>query len=94
MLRKPFYSSPYIPRRFRNYYYTHQDIYYHPGYYDEYKIYHLETSLFNIKPDSERSLVWIGYIDIVDPATMEGTINDYVEEIIKSLEKENLISKL
>ncbi|MCB0474685.1 MAG: hypothetical protein KDC69_03365 [Flavobacteriaceae bacterium] len=92
--RGSYYISPFAPRRFRNYYFLHQDIYYYPEYYEDYKVYHLETSLFNIKPDSERSLIWIGYIDIVDPSSMEGSINDYVKEIIRSMEKEKIIRKL
>lgn len=94
VLRRDYYNMHIGARRFRSYYYIHQDIYFHPQYYDEYQVYHLETSLFQIKPDSKRTLVWIGYIDIVDPTAIESTVNDYVDEIIKALEKQHIIQEL
>ena len=94
IVKREYYDIHYKRFPFRRYYLTYQDIYYQPAYYDEYKIYHLETSLYNIHTDDVRSLIWIGYIDVVDPSDVTNTVNDYVKEIITSLEKEGLIGKL
>ncbi len=80
--------------RFKDYYFMHQDIYYQPGYYEEYKVYHVESSLYSITSDAERTLVWTGSIDIIDPSKVHNTVIDFVDRIIKSLEKEQLIKKL
>jgi len=80
--------------RFKDYYFIHQDIYYQPGYYEEYKVYHVESSLYSITSDAERTLVWTGSIDIIDPSKVHNTVIDFVDRIIKSLEKEQLIKKL
>ena len=44
--------------RFGRRYYLYQDIYFEPGYYTNYKIYHIETSIYNIKPDAKNH--WFG----------------------------------
>lgn len=80
--------------RFGRYYYWYQDIYFRPDYYEEYKVYHVETSIYNINEEERKSLVWVGAIDIVDPQTIVSTVNDYVSRIIEQLERENLIKKL
>lgn len=90
------YSMPYSQSglyltRFGRYYYAYQDIYYNPGYYDRYKIYHLETSLFDITQKDEKSLVWVAAYDLVDPHDISRTVNDYVKRITRSLEKERLL---
>jgi len=79
---------------FKDYYFMHQDVYYQPGYYEEYKVYHVESSLYSITSDAERTLVWTGSIDIIDPSKVHNTVIDFVDRIIKSLEKEQLIKKL
>jgi hypothetical protein len=79
--------------RFGRYYYRFQSIYYNPGYYNEYKIYIVETGIFNISEEDEKSLVWIGAFEIVNPEDIRHTVNDYVKAIIKQLEKEGLLSK-
>jgi hypothetical protein len=94
VVRREYYNFYLRRHGFRDYYFINQDIYFHPEYYDIYKIYHVETSLYNINSDDERSLVWIGYIDIIDPSTITDTIDDYVKEIMASLEKEGVVKKL
>jgi len=79
---------------FNDYYFTYQDIYFQPNYYEEYKVYHVETSLYSITSNNERALVWSGSIDIIDPSKAHDTVIDFVNTIIKSLEKERLIKKL
>ena len=91
---KEYYDVNYRFNRYRNYYFIYQDIYYQPSYYEEYKIYHVESSLYSITSDAERTLIWTGSFDIIDPLKVHNTVVDYVERIIKSLEKEQLIEKL
>jgi len=79
--------------RFGRYYYRYQDVYFTPNYYSNFKVYHLETSLYNINQDDNKSLVWVGTFDIVSPQNISATIKDYVARIIKQMEKENLITK-
>lgn len=83
----------YYWHRFGRYYYLYQDVYFQPGYYDNYKVYHIESSLYNIKTDTDKSLVWVASYNIVDPQSINSTVNDYVKAIVKSLENESLIPK-
>lgn len=80
-------------RRFGRYYYAFQDIYYAPGYYNQYKVYHVETTIYNINEDDNKSLIWVGAIDLVDPQNIRGTVNEYVAAIIKRLEQDSVITR-
>lgn len=80
-------------RQFEPYYYVNQDVYFVEGYYNKYKIYRIETSLYNLKENNDKSLVWVANYDIVDPKKINSTVNKYVKAIIKSLEKEGIIIK-
>lgn len=80
--------------RFGPYFYRFQDIYYTPDYYEDYKVFHIETSIYDIKGDEDNSLVWVGTFDIVDPVNITSTVNDYVSRIMGQLEHENIIAKL
>ncbi|MHB1196953.1 MAG: hypothetical protein ACYC0A_08950 [Lutibacter sp.] len=94
------YQTEYYPTigyrwsRFGRYYYWYQDIYYSPQYYDSYKVYNVETVIYNISEDDTKSLVWVGALNLVDPQSINASVNDYVTSIIKQLERENLIKKL
>lgn len=94
------YHTEYYPSigyrwsRFGRYYYWYQDIYYAPQYYNSYKVYNVETVIYNINEDDTKSLVWVGALKLVDPQTITSTINDYVDKIIKQLEREKLIKEL
>lgn len=94
------YSAYYYPSigyrwsRFGRYYYWYQDIYYTPRYYDYYKIYNVETVIYNINNDDTKSLVWVGAMNLVDPQKINTAVNDYVESIIIQLEKESLIKAI
>ncbi len=79
--------------KFKEDYYSNQDILEDPKYYEKYKIYHAETSIYCICPTKERELIWKGYIDVVDPTSIEETVNDYVNLLILVLEKQNLLVK-
>lgn len=80
-------------RRFGRYYYHYQNIYYNPDYYNEYKIYHIETSIYNINEKDDKSLIWVGALDLVDPQNISKTVETYVTAIIKRLEHEALITR-
>jgi len=80
--------------RFGRYYYWYQDIYYTPKYYDYYKVYNVETVIYSIHEDDTKSLVWVGALNLVDPQTINVSVNDYVNSVIKQLEREKLIKEL
>jgi len=63
------------------------------GYYNEYDIYHIEASLYNLKENNDKSLVWVASYDIVDPKRINTTVTNYVTAIIKSLEEKRLINE-
>jgi hypothetical protein len=91
--KKSYYNYEETYRRFKDDYLMYQDIYYNPEYYDEYTVYHAETSLYCICPTKDRELIWKGYIDIIDPQSIEETVNDYVNLVLLVLEKETLINQ-
>lgn len=78
-------------RRFGPYYYRYQNIYHTEGYYTRYKVYHIESSLFNLKENNDKSLVWVASYNIVDPREVNATVTNYVKAIIKSLEEYKII---
>ncbi len=84
-------NTMYNWRRFGRYYYLSQDVYFTEGYYSQYKVYSIEASLFNIDNKNDKALVWVASFQMVDPSDIENSVNDYVNAIIKSLEKEDLI---
>ena len=80
-------------RRFGRYYYYYQEVYFSPGYYQNYNIYNVESSLYDFS-SKDKALVWVASYNIVDPKEIDKTVKDYVESMIKGLEKENLIPTL
>ncbi|MFS4491261.1 hypothetical protein [Maribacter sp. 2308TA10-17] len=72
-------------------YRRYQDIYYEDEYYDTYTVYNAETSLYCICVGKERSLIWRGNIDILDPDNVNKTIKDYVRLIVVAMEEQDLI---
>ncbi len=88
-----YYNINYDWNRFGLYYHRFQDIYYSPRYYDKYEVYHIETAIYNINEKENRSLVWVGSFDVVDPQNITSTVKDYVAAIMKQLKYENLIVK-
>lgn len=77
--------------RFRDDYLSNQPIYYEDDYYDDYKVYHAETSLYCICVDKERELIWRGAIDITDPIDVSRTIDDYVNLVVKALTEKDVL---
>lgn len=77
--------------KFKEDYLRYQDSFYNPEYYEEYTLYHAETSIFCICPTKDRELLWKGSIEIVDPTSIDKTVHQYINLIIKTLEDEQLI---
>jgi len=86
-----FPQTYYYFRRFGRYYYLYQDVYFEPGYYNKYNVYHIETSIYDLKSKTEKSLIWVGSYDIINPRSISKTVDKYVKAIITSLESESLI---
>ncbi len=72
-------------------YRRHQDIYYDDEYYENYTVYNAETSLYCICSGKERSLIWRGSIDVMDPRDIEKTVDDYVKLVVLAMEEQDLI---
>jgi len=77
--------------KFSDDYMTHQDIYFDDTYYDQYLIYHVETSLYCICVGKERELIWRGVIDITDPIDMTKTIDDYIKLVVLAMGEQDVI---
>jgi hypothetical protein len=90
---KNFKAKEDLDIKFKEDYYRHQEIFYNPGYYQKFAIYHAETSLYCISPIKERDLIWKGSIDILDPTSTKETISDYVNLLTFTLEEEKLLKK-
>ncbi|MFH6769059.1 hypothetical protein V8G56_09965 [Gaetbulibacter aquiaggeris] len=88
------YRTDYYWRRFGRYYYFYQDVYFDPGYYENYNIYNVEASLFDLKNHEDKSLVWVASYNIIDPKSINTTVKEYVKAIIETLEKEAIIPSL
>jgi hypothetical protein len=88
-----FKDKEYLDIKFKDDYYANQEIYYNPEYYKKFNIYHAETSFYCICPVKERELIWKGSIDIVDPSSIQETVNDYVNLLVFALEEDNLLNK-
>ncbi|PWL37664.1 hypothetical protein DKG77_15305 [Flagellimonas aquimarina] len=72
-------------------YLEHQPIFYEEDYYEEFTIYHAETSLYCICVGKERELIWRGNIDITDPVNIDKTIDDYIKLVVFALKEQDLI---
>ena len=61
---------------------------YSPGYYDETKVYYLETNLYNAKTEQ---LIWAAQSKTYDPTNIESFLKGYVKSIYEQMEKDGLI---
>jgi hypothetical protein len=85
------YMTDYYWRGFGRYYFLYQDIYLVDGYYERYKVYHIESSLYNLEANTKRSLVWVASYNLVNPRQINSSVSNYVKAIIRSLDKEQII---
>lgn len=81
-------------KKFSEDYLKYQDAFYNPDYYEEYTVYNTETSMYCICPTKDRELIWKGYIDIIDPQSINETIEDYVSLVVVVLEEQQLVNPL
>lgn len=77
--------------RFNDDYLEHQDIYFDNSYYEKFKIYFAETTLYCICEGKERAMIWRGIIEISDPNNVNKAINDYIKLVVTALEEQDLI---
>ncbi|WGD34263.1 hypothetical protein [Olleya sp. YS] len=81
-------------KRFNDDYLMYQDQFFNPDAYEEYQVYNAETSIYCICPTKDRTLIWKGYIDIIDPDNVNETVNDYLKLLILVLEEDGVIPLL
>lgn len=77
--------------RFNDDYLEHQGIYFDNSYYENFKIYFAETTLYCICEGKERAMIWRGIIEIMDPSNVNKAIKDYVKLVVTALEEQDLI---
>ena len=77
--------------RFQEDYLTNQRIYYDTDYYNSFKVYHAETSLYCICVGKDRELIWRGAIDITEPRNISKTVDEYIKLVVIALEDQDLI---
>ncbi|WP_400073785.1 hypothetical protein [Zobellia russellii] len=77
--------------RFNDDYLENQDISYDDNYYDDFNIYHAETTLYCICEGKDRSMIWRGSIDISDPKNIEKAVDDYIQLVVTAMEEQDLI---
>jgi hypothetical protein len=77
--------------RFRDDYLNNQQIYYDRDYYNEFTVYHAETSLYCICVGKERELIWRGAIDITDPKNIDKTIDEYIKLVVWAMQEQDII---
>lgn len=77
--------------RFNDDYLSHQGIYFDEAYYENFKIYFAETTLYCICEGKERAMIWRGIIEIMDPSNVNKAINDYIKLVVTALEEQDLI---
>ncbi|RRQ50650.1 hypothetical protein DZC72_08995 [Maribacter algicola] len=77
--------------RFNDDYLEHQGIYFEEAYYENFKVYFAETTLYCICEGKERAMIWRGIIEIMDPSNVNKAIKDYVNLVVTALEEQDLI---
>ncbi|MBL7558660.1 hypothetical protein JAO71_02500 [Olleya sp. YSTF-M6] len=80
--------------KFKDDYLMYQDQYFNPDNYKEYQVYNAETSVYCLCPTKDRTLVWKGYIDIIDPENSSKIINQYAKLLLSVLEEDQIIPTL
>lgn len=82
-LRYGYYNS------FWNYYNNWYPSLYAPGYYDETKVYYLETNLYNAKTEQ---LIWTAQSKTYDPVNIDSFLKGYLKSIYERMVKDGLLS--
>ncbi len=63
---------------------------YSPGYYDEQKVYYLETNLFDARTEQ---LIWAAQSKTYEPTNLESFLKGYVKSIHEQMVKDGLITE-
>jgi hypothetical protein len=80
-------------QRFLGGYLASSDEYFSQDDFKTYTVLYAETAIYSLKEGEEKSLVWSGSYDIIDPNDMAEISDEYIKKVIKALEKEKLIAK-
>lgn len=86
-------KTDYHLKRFFLYYLLYQDRYFEQNHNRSYKIYSIETLVYNLKSNRDKSLIWHASFDLIDPNNSKKTIKLYNQKLIKALEKAKIIPK-
>lgn len=78
-------------KNFREDYYKNQEIYHDQYYYEEYQIFHAQSTLYCICPEKEREIIWQGSIDVTEPHNIKKAINDYVKILVWALKEQKVL---
>ena len=62
---------------------------YSPGYYDQTKIYYIETNLYNAKTEE---LIWTAQSRTYDPTSINSFLKGYVDAIYDRMVKDGLLT--
>jgi len=84
-------KTDYHLRRFALYYLAYQKAYFKQEHSSRYKVFNIETSLYNLNKASDKSLIWQGSFDLVDPYHSDKAMEAYTKKLIKILEREKII---
>lgn len=76
---------------FRDDYLTNQRFYNNRDRNKEYKVYHVETSLYCICVDKDRELIWRGSVEVEDPSDISDAIGDYISLVVETMEAQDII---
>lgn len=83
----------YSLQRFLGGYLASRDDYFSQEDYKKYQVFYVETTIYSLQKDEEKSLVWLDSYNIINPENIAAMTDEYVKKIIKSMEKEKLIPK-
>ena len=75
--------------RFWNYYSNWYPSLNAPGYYDNSKVYYLETNLYDARTEE---LIWAAQSETYDPSSIDSFLKGYIKSIYERMEKDGLIS--
>jgi hypothetical protein len=75
--------------RFWSYYNNWYPTVYSPGYYDQTKVYYIETNLYNAKTEE---LIWTAQSRTYDPTNIDSFLKGYVNAIYDRMVKDGLIT--
>lgn len=73
---------------FYPYYYSSYSVVNEPGYITQYKIYKVETNVYDVRAEK---LIWSGLSHTTDPANMEDGVNSMASVVVESLAKSKII---